>query len=400
MPSLSSVRAGIRPSVFADLQVHIDAHAARGGDLIGLHLGDTYLEPPQLARLSVVVQAEGDTSLLYRYGAVAGLSSFRDAVAEDVRKRGRAFPGVDGARNVLLGAGATHALFCAAEAVLSPGDEVLLASPYWPLAHGILVATGARVIEVPVSSRLYEDPTLDAGALLRAALTPATRAIYVITPNNPDGKVLTRRDLESIAKLAIEEDLWVFADEAYADFSFGPPHVSLAGLPGMEGRTLTAYSFSKSHALAGLRVGYVIAPEEVVRAAQRVSTHSVFNVPVAVQHVAAAALASGPRWTERAQLLYRRSLEAVTEGLRGSPVRFPMPEGGAYVFLDFGELLGDRPLSVLLEKAIAHGVLLAPGAGFGNHFAKHARLCFTSEPLPRLEEGIKRLVAAMADVAR
>src|SRR6202034_3467294 len=102
-------------------------------------------------------------------------------------------------------------------------------------------------------------------------------------------------------------------------------HVSIGSLPGMAERTITAYSFSKSHALAGLRAGYVVAPEEVVRVAQRVSTHSVFNVPVAMQHAAAAARAAGPRWPERALLLYRRSLEAVVEGFRGTRVRFPMP---------------------------------------------------------------------------
>jgi aspartate/methionine/tyrosine aminotransferase len=398
MPSLSPLRALLRPSVFADLQAHITAHAVRGGDLIGLHLGDTYLEPPQAARLTTILDRQGDDSNLYRYGAVAGLESFRDAIAEDLKRRGRTFGGVSGEKNVLLGVGATHALFCAAEAILSPGDEVLLAAPYWPLAHGILLAAGARPVEVSFTSRLYAEPTLDAGEILRAALTPATKAIYLITPNNPDGKVLTRAQLESVAALATEQDLWVFADEAYADFTFGAEHVSLASLPGMAERTLTSYSFSKSHALAGLRVGYVVAPEEVIRVAQRVSTHSVFSVPLTMQHAAAAALAAGPRWTERALLLYGRSLEAVVEGFKGTRVRFSTPEGGAYVFLDFNELLGDRPLAALLERAIARGVLLAPGVGFGSEFTKHARLCFTSEPLPRLVEGITRLTAAMKDL--
>jgi aspartate/methionine/tyrosine aminotransferase len=211
--------------------------------------------------------------------------------------------------------------------------------------------------------------------------------------------MLSKEHLESIARVARERDLWVFADEAYADFSFGAPHVSIASLPGMSERTITAYSFSKSHALAGLRVGYVAAPEDVVRVGLRVSTHSVFSVPLAMQYAAAAALASGTRWTERALLLYRRSLEAVVQALRGTPIRFSVPDGGAYVFLDFSEVLGDRPLGVLLERAIARGVLLAPGVGFGIAYAKHARLCFTSEPLPRLEEGLSRLVAAVRDIS-
>jgi aspartate/methionine/tyrosine aminotransferase len=398
MPSLSPLRASLRPFALADLEGQIAAHAARGGDLIDLHIGDTYLEPPQTARLAGVLERTGDGADLYRYGETAGLSPLRDAIADDLRRRGRVFADVCGEKNVLLGAGATHAIFCAAAAVLSPGDDVILAAPYWPLAHGIILASGAHPVEVPFTSRLYAEPELDAGSLLRAALTPSTRAIYLTSPNNPDGKVLSKTDLESVAALAIEEDLWVFADEVYADVTYGRPHVSLASLPGMAARTITAYSFSKSHALAGLRVGYVVAPEAVVRVAQRVSNHSIFNVPVAMQRAAAAALASGSRWTERAVLLYRRSLEAVTEALDGTGVRYSTPEGGVFVFLDFSDVLGDRPLRALLERSIARGVLVAPGAGFGKDFTKHARLCFSSQPLPQLVEGLTRLVAATRDL--
>jgi aspartate/methionine/tyrosine aminotransferase len=399
MPSLSSSRASIRASVFADLEGPMRALSGRGGDLIGLHLGDTYLEPPQAARLSAVLEQHGDDAELYRYGAVVGLPTLRAAIVEDVQRRGRAIGAAVTDKNILLGAGATHALFTAAEAVLSPGDDVLLAAPYWPLAHGIIVASGAHPVEVTLSARLYEEPSLDAGSLLAAAMTDKTRAIYLITPNNPDGKMLSQRDLESIASLAVERDLWVFADEAYADLTFGAAHVSIASIAGMAERTITAYSMSKSHALAGLRVGYVIAPEEVVRVAQRVSTHSIFNVPVVMQRSAAAALASGSRWTDRALLLYRRSLEAVSEGLAGSKAAFHQPDGGAYVFVDFREILVGRPLSLLLERCIARGVLLAPGVGFGEQFAGHARLCFTSEPLPRLVEGLGRLRTAIGDLA-
>ena len=207
--------------------------------------------------------------------------------------------------------------------------------------------------------------------------------------------MLSRAQLASVAALAIEQDLWVFADEAYADFSFGAPHVSLASLPGMAERTITAYSFSKSHALAGLRVGYVVVPTEVVSGrAPRV--HS-----LGLQRPAGDAARGGGG--ARVRLAMDRAgappLPTVARGrrrgARRDPVRFAMPDGGAYVFLDFREVLGERPLSVLLERAIARGVLLAPGAGFGTDFAQHARLCFTSEPLPRLVEGITRLAAAL-----
>jgi aspartate/methionine/tyrosine aminotransferase len=389
-PLLSESARAIRPGVFADLQAQIDAHLARGGELIPLQIGDTYLDPPQSARYGSIIEMHGADDGLYRYGACPGLPELRKLIAEELRGR-RALPGLTAA-NVHVGVGATHALFCAARSILDAGDDVLLAAPFWPLAPGIVQACGARVIEVPLTSRLYKDPYLNAGDIFRAALTPKTKAIYLITPNNPDGKVLSREHLSSIATFAREHDLWVIADEVYADYTFGPPHISIASLPEMSGRTITAYSFSKSHALAGARVGYIVAHEDVILAAQRVSTHSVFNVPVLMQRAASAALAAGPRWVERASLIYRNSLEASVDALRGAPsVQFSVAEGGAYLFLDFSEVLGDRPLTVLLERAVEKGVLLTPGVAFGKDYAKWARLCFTAVPLPRLLDGIAKL---------
>src|SRR5580692_7441529 len=206
MPSLSRLAAAIRPGVFAELQRDIDAHAAKGGDLVPLHIGDTYLDPPEAARFGAVLAKAGANEALYRYGPVAGLPALRDAIAGELRARGRALPAVEGARHVLVGVGATHALSCAARVVLQAGEDVLLMAPYWPLAHGIIQGTGARAVEVPFTSRLYREPGLRVADLLGEALTPATRAIYFITPNNPDGKVLSREQLESVASFACEKD--------------------------------------------------------------------------------------------------------------------------------------------------------------------------------------------------
>ncbi|GAC1577868.1 MAG: hypothetical protein NVS3B20_09150 [Polyangiales bacterium] len=233
-------------------------------------------------------------------------------------QRRRGFSEVDGERQVLLGCGATHALFCALRSILDAGDHVILAAPYWPLAAGILHACGARVSEVALTDQLYAQPALDPAALLAPSITAETKAIYIITPNNPDGKVLTAAQLQSIAQLAQRHDLWVIADEVYADFVFaeGFTHTSIATLPNMAERTLTAGSLSKSHALAGARVGYVIAPELVVNAARRVSTHTVFNTPVIAQRVALSALTGGDAWMKDAQQHYRRARDMAAERLK------------------------------------------------------------------------------------
>ncbi|GAC1394761.1 MAG: arginine--pyruvate transaminase AruH [Polyangiales bacterium] len=393
MPDLSRTIGALRPGVFAELQARIDAHAGRGGDLVPLQIGDTFLDPAPAASLARACDPDRLEPELYRYGATLGLAALRDALAARVRARG--LPWVEGDAHVLLGAGATHAISCAARAILDDGDDVLLATPYWPLAHGILHGCGARAIEVPFTSRLYADPSLDAGALLCAALTPRTKALYVITPNNPDGKVLTRAQLGSIAALAIERDLWVIADEAYADYAYDAPHVSVASLPGMAERTITALSLSKSHALAGVRVGCVVAPPAVVRAARKAAIHSTFNVPVIAQRSALGALLAGEAWTDAARAEYRGARDAAMTALEGSGVRFGRAEGGAYLFLDFVDVLDRRPLSALLAHAIDRGVLLAPGEAFGAAHATCARLCFIAVPRPRLLEGIARLRAAI-----
>lgn len=396
VPALASAATAVRASVFAELQQKIDERARRGGSLIPLQIGDTHLAPPEGGRLGDVLGDAVDPEL-YRYGAVTGLATLRDLFAEQVRERG--LPWVVGAKHLLVGAGATHALFCAAKVLLDPGDDVLLFAPYWPLAPGVLRAAGARPVEVPMSSRLYAEPRLDVRAALEAALTPHTTALYLITPNNPDGKVLSRENLEIVADFARHHGLWVFADEVYADFVFDGAHTSIASLEGMAERTVTAHSFSKSHALAGARVGFVVAPEAVIAAARRISTHTIYNVPVVSQRAALGALRSGAAWLAGARARYGKARDLAAARLSVPGVRFGRAEGGAYLFADFTEKLDGRPLRALLESAIDHGVLLAPGDAFGAGFERHARLCYTGVDEPQLEEGLARLVAAMEALA-
>jgi aspartate/methionine/tyrosine aminotransferase len=338
---------------------------------------------------------------LHRYGPTAGVAALRDAIARRVRRHGL---DVDAEAEVLVGNGGTHALFCAARAVLDAGDEVLMASPYWPLAPGIFTSCGAVPVDVPLTQRLYADPSVDAGAAFAAASTPRTKAIYVISPNNPDGKVLSRAQLESIANVAREHDLWVFSDEVYADIVYGKEHVSIATLPGMRDRTIVLHSMSKSHALAGSRVGFVVASPAVVASGRRVSTHSAFNVSVAMQRAALAALADEAFPTD-ACARYRDARDRtarVLDAARGRVVAH-LAEGATYAFLDFApafeamgkERAGDRPLLALLERAVDRGVLLAPGDAFGAVYDTCARLCFTAVPIERVVIGVERLLAAL-----
>jgi arginine:pyruvate transaminase len=389
-PPLSTTATRIRPPVFAELQSRIDRLTAQGGDLVPLHIGDTHLTPPLGARRAIGALDPSDAAL-FRYGATAGLPELRAAMAASLAARGLE---VDPASEILVGNGGTHALFCAARAILDPGDEVLVASPYWPLGPGIFAACGAVPVEVPLTPRLYADPDADAGALFAAHVGPRTKALYVISPNNPDGKVLSRADLERIAAVARDHDLWVFSDEVYADVVFDREHVSIATLPGMRDRTVVLHSLSKSHALAGCRVGYVAAPEAVVASARRVQVHSAFNVSVAMQRAALGAIGDG-EFPASARDAYREARDVAASALEGSGVRFHLAEGGTYLFVDFAPVLAGRPLLALLEGAVDRGVLLAPGDAFGEAWHACARLCYTAVPPERVRVGVERLRAAV-----
>lgn len=396
MPSPSRSASAIRTSVFAELQPHIDRVLARGGRLVPLHIGDTHLLPPEAARYPAHA-GTGCERELYQYGPIPGEAALRDAVAASMRARGGELADVE-ARHVLPTAGATHGTYVALRAVLDPGDEVIVPTPAWPLSFGVVRAAGGLPVEVPFSSRLYDDPSRDPAALLAPALTSRTRALWLISPNNPDGKVLSAAQLARLAGLARERDLWVLADEVYAEFAYDAPHVSIATLPGMFARTLTVSSFSKSHGLAGARVGHLVASEAVIDLARRISSHSVYAVSVPMQRAALAALRHGEAWIAAARASYVRARDRAMAALEGTSARAHLAEGGSYLFVDFADVLRGRPLRELLARSIERGVLLAPGEAFGQTFTTSARLCFTGVPERELDEGLASLRAAIEDL--
>lgn len=388
---LSGAAKAIRASVFADLAPRIAAFTARGGHLFPLHIGDTYRPPPPEGRFGA--PGPGARGLededLYRYGAITGDPCLLEAVVASMGRKAAAdggrLAGVD-ARNVLITVGATHGLFCAARAVLDPGDEVVVPAPYWPLSVGVFHACSALPKEVRRE-----------GDWIERAITPRTRAFYLTTPNNPDGWVASDDELARVAAVACRHGLWVFADEVYADYVYEGRHRSIATLEGMAERTLTVTSFSKSHALAGARVGVLVGPEAAVSAARRVATHTAFNVPVIAQRAAARALSSGDRWIDEARDAYVVARSATEDALRGAPVVLRPAAGGSYVFLDLAPALRGRTLTSLLERAIDAGVLLAPGEAFGAGFETWARLCFTAVPPAGLDEALGRLRRVLDD---
>jgi len=284
------------------------------------------------------------------------------------------------ADDIVLANGGTHALFLAFQALLSAGDEVLVLSPHWmAIPKLVAFAAGASYRTLPVYLDLLEDG-LDATGLaarLRAAVQPSTRGIYLNTPNNPTGAVLTRDQLGAIAEVAMERDLWVVSDEAYEHLVFdGARHVSIASLPGMAERTLSVYTLSKSYSMTGWRVGYMVSPPAMRSVMGPLlafyTTHGVFP---SVQSAARAAVSGPQDAVEHMRRAYQERRDTLLAGLAGqTAIRVPTPRGAFYAFANVAAALGSRDIWALVDEWLALGVAVLPGTAFGPEYGAWVRL--------------------------
>jgi N-succinyldiaminopimelate aminotransferase len=388
-PSLSAPTQALPASILDDLKRRA---AAFQGTVIPLHIGDTHLAPPEKSRLGALGFSAYDPDL-YRYSPPPGKQRLLDALVVKLQRQNQLV--AVGPEHIQVTVGATHALACAMRALLDPGDHILLPSPFWPHIRGVALAAGVRPVETPFTHLLLRQPGADPEQLLESYITPETAAVYLCTPNNPDGKVLTEAELAAVARVAQRHDLWVLSDEVYEDLLHdGRRHVSIAALPGMAERTVTVFSFSKSYGLAGLRVGYTVGPTAALAALRKMSHHTIYCVPRAMQRAALTALETGAEFLARARALYQETRDHAHQRLSELCLT---PEGSTYLFLDLSRFRrpGEPDAARVLERVADAGVLLAPGAAFGHDYRDWARLCFTSVDRPQLDEALDRIARVL-----
>src|SRR5688500_8452209 len=320
------------------------------------------------------------------YLQTTGVPRLLELLAEKLRTKNR-IP-VGSPDEVMVTTGGIHALYIVCQALLEPGDEVIVPDPEWPPCNGNILAARAVPVPCPLHERLGWRFDVDQ---LAATITPRTRAIYVNSPNNPSGGVLTRDDLQRIADIAQERDLWILADEAYEDVLFEGEHVSIASLPGMYERTISIFTFSKSYAMTGLRLGYFVMPDKVLRdRAIKVVAYTTSNVASVVQHGGIGAL-EGPQTViaeyrdelkARRDLFYAGLADAAPDVLSGDP-----PDGAFYAFVrinsDWSSDSGIKTPSIswaMAEHLIKNARIgCVPGVDFGPRAEGYLRLCFGRE---------------------
>lgn len=373
MPQLSSFVSSLRPSVFATLNEKMKSLPEPP---ICLHLGDTYALPPETAQWGHLVHSSAD----YRYSHPFGLTELLEALAEKLRRQNE-IPADSSWIQVTCGA--TQALHCGLQTLIEPGQSVMILAPYWPLFGGMTRLLGAEAYEVHCTPRLLAGE-IGLAELLEEAYKPSVRALYFANPNNPDGYVYSPDELKILSDFARRHDLWVFSDECYEHYLYeGQRHRSIASLPDMAGRTLTAFSFSKSFAMAGHRLGYAVAAPALMGPLRRSANHTVYNVCSSVQRAGLETL----RQAEDFCALWLPEYESARNRM-GQALGCPPPQGGAYYFPRYAS---PEAAWNTLERALERGVVLAPGAAFGEAYADSLRICFTCVPPDQLERACQVL---------
>jgi N-succinyldiaminopimelate aminotransferase len=362
-----------------------DAARRRGDEIHSLHVGDTWIAPFEGGRLEDL--STDAHPGLHNYCDTRGWPALVDAIVGKVRERNDLLVERE---QVLVSAGATAGLSCVAGALLEPGDEVLILSPFWPLIRGIVQAFGGRPVEVPFYDRVKRERS--AVDVVRAHLSDRTVALYVSTPSNPTGAVLPGDWLEALAAFARESDLWVLSDEVYESLVYGGEHVSMGRFA--PERTVSCFSFSKTYGMAGNRVGYVVGPEPLIEQARKIGTHTYYNAPTGPQISALRALEGGSGWVESARASY------ADVGRRcAARLGLPAPGGSTFLFVNVERHLDERGLDGLLADLFEDGVLVAPGASSGQGFEHWIRLCYTAEPPDRVLEAVDCIAARLEGAA-
>jgi len=381
MPRPPEFSAAVRNMPGAVYSPFADRLRDHTGPVFPLHVGDTWLVPFEGARMQDM-RVE-DHAGLHNYCDTRGWPALVDAIVEKARTRN----GLPCEReSVLVAAGATAALSCAAGAIVAPGDEVLILAPFWPLIRGIVQTFGGVPVEVPFYDRVGSVD--DAVEAVRERVSERSVALYVSTPSNPTGRVLPRAWLEALAELADRHGLWLLSDEVYEDFVYRGEHFSMGSC--LSERSVSVYSFSKAYGMAGNRVGYMVAPPTLINEARKIGTHTYYNAPTAGQVAGLAALEQGAAWQERARAAYVEAGDRAAELLG-----VPPPGGSTFFFLDVSDRLDERGLHGLLEDCFEDGVLVAPGASSGRDYEQWIRLCYTVLPPEQVVDAVTRLAARL-----
>ena len=317
-----------------------------------------------------------------RYAPSSGVAELRTAIAEKLRSKNK-ITAHDS--DVIISNGGMQGLFSAFQSVVNPGDEVLLFSPYWTPIKDLVAYCQGRILLVPTK----EARQFGFQQTLKRYLSERTRAIYYNTPQNPTGFVFTPDEARAVAQFAQEQDLLVIADEAYEDLVYEGEHFSIASIEGMFERTITSFTFSKSYAMTGWRLGYTVAAEPWMTGLRKTTLYTSNGVSTPTQWAGLAAFNTRSDWLENNRVAYRKRRDLLFGGLNELGLDCEKPAGAFYAFPHVSRISSDsrEAADILLDRA---QVSTVPGIVFGPDGEGHLRFSFSTS-IETIEAGLESL---------
>ncbi len=355
--------------------------AATMENVISLGIGEPdFVTPPKILDSGIDSLKRGET----HYTSNSGTVELREAVSGYIKR----LYGIeyDPEHELLITVGVSEALYLTMTAVLDPGDEVIVPEPCFVAYMPEVVLAGGVAIAVPTYAK---DNFQVTAATIEAALTPRTKAILIGYPNNPTGAVMSRENLEAIARLAKQRDLLVISDEIYDRLVYDVPHTQFATLDGARERTVVLSGFSKSHAMTGWRIGYAAAPAPILDAMRKVHQYTIMSAPTTAQVAAVAAIADGEDDVEAMRSEYDRRRRLIVAGFNELGLTCFEPRGAFYAFPNIqasGMDENEFADKLLQEEHVA----MIPGSAFGNSGKGHVRASYATA-YEKIEAALERL---------
>ncbi len=395
---LSERARKIKPSPTLAIDAKAKAMKSKGVDIVNFGVGEPDFDTPEnVKEAAIKAIKEGFT----KYTPVGGINPLKDAVIDKFRKDNDL--GYE-REEIIVSSGAKHSLYNIAQALFSPGDEVLILSPYWVSYPDQVLLNDA----VPVFVKTFEtDSFMVNPDALESHITKKTKALILNSPSNPTGLTYDRKTLESIAGIVLKHNLYLVSDEIYEKLTYdGFEHISIASLDNnVKAKTIVVNGLSKSYAMTGWRIGFAAGPKDIVKAMTNIQSQSTSN-PTSISQKAAVEALTGPQDFIKKMLeefdRRRRLLIAKLNAIPG--IRCLTPKGAFYAFPNvseyYGKSIDDRKISssadlalYLLEKA---NVALVPGNAFGDD--AYIRLSYATS-IDEIQKGVDRITKALGNLS-
>ena len=374
----------IEPSATMVVVAEADKLRQQGIDVVDFGAGEPHFSTPQHIKDAAIAAIQANFS---KYTAVGGTAELRDAIVS----RHAADFGSDYRREESIASvGGKHALFNAIQVLVDHGDEVILPVPYWVSFKDIVRYAGGNCVLLETDE---QDGFRVTAEMIERLVTPRTKLIILNSPSNPSGAVMSPEDLTSVVRLAAQRGIWIISDECYVYLNYAGKNFSVGSLREYRDRMVVVGSLSKTYAMTGWRLGYALAPAQIVGAMQKLQSQSTSNPTSIIQKAAVAALNGPQQCVESMRLEYIQLRDHVVKGLRAiSGVKCTLPEGAFYAYPNISAFLGRgsiKTASDLAGNLLRQGhVATVPGEGFGTR--EHIRVSYATS-IAELDRGLERM---------